>query len=136
VTGEVDGVVAVMVVEDHEEMLRAIVQAVGRMERFEVVAETRSAEAALEVLDSAAPDMVLADMSLPQSNGAELVTEIARRLPDTRCIVISGRNEAPYVLAAKSAGARGYVLKGNPPEIPEAMHAVADGGTYFSPSLA
>jgi DNA-binding NarL/FixJ family response regulator len=126
---------AVLVVEDHAVMRQTLAQAIDRMDDFTVVADVSSGEDALTALASASVDGVIVDLSLPRMSGSDLVAELTQRSPHPWALVISGHRQPHYVDAARAAGARGYVLKGKPSEIPEALRAVAAGGTYVSQSL-
>jgi DNA-binding NarL/FixJ family response regulator len=80
------------------------------------------------------PAVVLVDLSLPGRSGLDLLAEIRDRwrLP---CVVVSGHGERGHVGRAFAAGARGYVLKGRPHEVPAAIHQVLAGDIYLSELL-
>jgi DNA-binding NarL/FixJ family response regulator len=111
----------------------------------ELVGTAESAEEALEALarlenetaaeDKTAVDLVLADMSLPAMNGAQFVSEVRVRWPELPCVILSGHSEKSYVERAFEAGAEGYILKGDPYELEEAIEQVLDGKRYTSPAL-
>ncbi len=125
----------IYIVEDHEFMRRALVDLIECTSGFEVAGAVETAEEALDQLDSAAVDLVLVDTSLPNMNGIELVGELTKRWPKLRCVMLTGHDQHTYVEQAMEAGARGYVLKSNPDELPEAIRRVLSGGVYFSASL-
>lgn len=79
-------------------------------------------------------DLVLVDISLPQMNGAELIAIIRDRWPHLPCLVLSGHGETTYIERARNAGARGYLLKGTPYELPEAVRRILAGAEYFAKS--
>jgi len=126
---------AVMIVEDHDVMREALVDAVGRMSGFEVCASAASGEDALRARDRRAADIVLVDMALPGMTGSQYVAEVKRRRSDVSCVILSGHRERAYVERAFAAGAVGYVVKGRPDEIERALRTVAAGCEYLSPSL-
>jgi DNA-binding NarL/FixJ family response regulator len=135
-TGSVDGSgaasVAVLVVEDHPVMRGAVAQSVDRTEGFAVVATASSGRDALRVLADTVVDLALVDLSLPDMSGTRLIAEIMTTSSHTRCLVLSGHREPHYVAEARDVGARGYIVKGNPSEVAEALRAVGAGGEYFS----
>ena len=47
----------------------------------------------------------------------------------------SGHEETFYVERALEAGAKGYLVKGNPGELPDAIQQVLNGDTYLSRTL-
>ena len=78
-------------------------------------------------------DLVLVDLSLPDMSGTELIRETRRVSDRSRCVVLSGHREPHYVEGARGVGALGYVVKGRPREVTEALRAVASGNEYYSP---
>jgi DNA-binding NarL/FixJ family response regulator len=80
-------------------------------------------------------DLVLVDVSLPNMSGIELVAMIRQQMPQLRCLMLSGHNELEYVRRALAAGAWGYVTKGNPRVLLEAIQDVLAGETYLSEEL-
>ena len=101
----------------------------------EVCGMAATAEEALQQVEEAAPDLLLIDVSLPGMNGIELVQALKSRWPDLLCLMTSGHAETKYSERALAVGAQGYLLKGNPYELPEAIGEVLRGKTYLSESL-
>ena len=78
---------------------------------------------------------MLIDLSLPGMDGIELMRELRSRYPDLRCAILSGHRSKVYAHRALAAGARGYVLKGDPIEIEAALNAILSGERYVSRDL-
>ena len=87
---------------------------------------------ALQKLPQGNPDVVLVDMSLPNMSGLELIERLQEQFPELRSLVVSGHDEAVHAEPALRAGARGYVMKGDPPAIIEAIRQVLQGEVYLS----
>lgn len=130
-----DTVVRVYLVEDSEFMRGILIDFMEDLLDYEVKGVAATAEEAQEQLDGNAVDVVLVDTALPGMDGIELVGKLLERWPELRCLMYSGHAEAFYVERALEAGARGYLLKGNPDEISEAVRVTLEGGTYLSASL-
>lgn len=82
-------------------------------------------------------DIVLLDLSLPTSCRRTATGTILAAWPRTRVLVITAYATGPDILQAFSEGARGYVTKSaGPEELAQAVHAVAAGQTYVTPTLA
>jgi DNA-binding NarL/FixJ family response regulator len=81
------------------------------------------------------PDLILVDISLPGKNGIALVEEMRKKQPNLRCLIVSGHEESVYVRQALKAGARGYVMKGDPDAILRAIRHVIDGNIYLSEAM-
>lgn len=125
----------IYIVEDHTLMRRLTCEAIEKMPGFSVCGTAGSAEEALDAIDGAEVDLVLIDVSLPQMSGLELLEVLLDRWPTLRCLIFSGHKEPTYVRQALSAGARGYLLKGNPYEIRMAIDEVLAGNRFLSEAL-
>lgn len=127
--------IRIYIIEDHAVMRRALVDFLEDLPDFEVQGAASTAEDALDALNDTPVDLVLVDTRLPGISGIELVGELTRRHPELRCVMLSGHGERIYVDRAMEAGAQGYVLKGNPDEIPEAIRRAQAGDVYLSTQL-
>jgi DNA-binding NarL/FixJ family response regulator len=70
--------------------------------------------AALELVRSARPDVVVMDLSMPGMDGLQATRRILAEHPEVCVLVHSFRSDHPSIAAAHAAGARGYLLKGTP----------------------
>lgn len=122
----------VYLVEDHDVMREMIGEFLESRAGLTVVGGAATADAAIAELEGLDVELVLVDTSLPDMNGIELVRCLHDRRPDILCLMYSGHDETFYVERALEAGARGYVVKGNPRELPGAIRQVLSGGTYWS----
>lgn len=57
-------------------------------------------------------DVALVDLGLPDGSGLDIIRQFARLSPDTMCIVSTIFGDDAHIVAALSAGAQGYILKG------------------------
>lgn len=124
--------VRVFIVEDHPIMRSALASLVSREADLAICGQAVTAEVALERLAGSTADVALLDVSLPGMDGLELVATLAQRLPGLVCLMLSGHSERAYIDRALSAGARGYVLKGDVGEVATGIRAVAQGEVYLS----
>ncbi|HYE95988.1 MAG TPA: response regulator transcription factor [Rubricoccaceae bacterium] len=122
----------IYIIEDHPLIRQVVTELIEETEGLEVAGVASTAEEALEALAASAADLVLIDMSLPRMNGSELASEVLARWPGLRCVMLSGHTGAPYVKRALDAGVRGYVVKGDPEELVEAIRRVLGGEVYLS----
>jgi DNA-binding NarL/FixJ family response regulator len=124
--------ISILLVEDHEVFAKALLRVLSGHPDLNVVAVVQSAESALEQLPNLEVDLVLADVSLPQMNGINLVGELRKKYPRLRCAVLSGHLSAEYVQRALDAGANGYMVKDNPAGILEGIQHIMNGEVYVS----
>jgi len=70
-----------------------------------------SAEAVIEAMSSAPPDLVLLDIGLPGISGIEALVQIKRLYPDMIVIMMSAYDDEKIVVYAMSLGAYDYLVK-------------------------
>lgn len=110
---------------------------------LDVVGEAADVESAVAVIAREKPDVVLLDVHLPGSVGADTAgtggERVIRALAPTasRFLALSVSDAAEDVVRVIRAGARGYITKGSSgAEVSRAVIAVAGGDAVFSPRLA
>jgi two-component system chemotaxis response regulator CheY len=92
----------------------------------EVFYDAADSEEALEILDRCKVDLILADLNLPEMDGAELIERLLAE-PDTRAIpvvILADHPDMRTVQRLRSAGARGFLRK---PFTVEALRDVVAG---------
>lgn len=77
------------------------------------VAWVESLGAMQQCLQSSAFDVLLLDLSLPDSDGLETIHKARLLIGDIPIIVLTGRCDTDFSLKALEAGAADYVMKGN-----------------------
>lgn len=91
----------VLIVDDEPEIARSLRRVLKAT--YEVDLAT-NAEEALARLDDFRPDVVISDFRMPTMNGAELLSDVQRRLPDSIRLLLSGYAELDAKLLAEHAG--------------------------------
>src|ERR1051326_8363418 len=89
------------------------------------------------MLNAQTPDLVLADISLPDKNGLELIKDIHAMSPQALVLVVSMHDEALYAERVLRAGARGYIMKQEGGRrLMEAIRHVLNGQIYVSGKIS
>lgn len=122
----------VYVVEDHELVRDVVVACIDAMPEARVVGAAESAERALAEIERDPPDLVVADLSLPDMHGLALIRELTARFPDVKCLVLTGHAAESYRRRAREVGSRAFVAKDDPDELTRAIRAVLAGQRYES----
>lgn len=130
----------IFIVEDNPLMRRMLNDFLTRQPDLQVCGTAETGEEALERLTNPETDLksmhlILVDTSLPGISGITLVEKLQSLHSDLPCLMYSGHGESYYVEQALAAGARGYLLKGNPFELPDAIEKVLNGETYVGKTL-
>lgn len=117
-----DDVIRVMIVDDHDMVAESLRRALDREPGLEVVAVAGDAEAAVAAARTAAPDVVLMDLVLPDADGVEAARRILADRPSVRIVLLTGVAGRSAVHEAVSAGCVGYLEKHA--SLPELVAAV------------
>lgn len=126
----------ILLVDDHPLMRKGLALTLNAETDLEVVAQSESAEEALDAFEKTMPDLVIVDISLPGMSGLELIKHLLALKPDVAVLVVSRHDEALYAERAIRAGARGYVMKLEAGEvIVKAVRRVLAGGVYVSEEI-
>jgi DNA-binding NarL/FixJ family response regulator len=123
----------ILIVDDHA-LLRAGLRALLSQDPgIEIVGEAADGREAVRAVGQLAPHLVLMDLSMPEMSGMEAITEIKRRYPEVRVLVLTLHRGENYVHESLKAGADGYILKdATQEEFRVAIRSVLAGKTYLS----
>lgn len=102
-----------------------------------VVAEAADGLEAVQKAQELKPDLILLDICLPGLNGIEVAHQVSRLVPSATIVFVSQNNDPDLVAAARTNGAKGYVLKVDVNrELLPAIEAVLRGDHFASTGLA
>ena len=101
----------ILIVDDHPMMREGLRQIIGSEPDLVVCGEAENAFQALELVEKLKPDLVLADITLPDKSGLELIKDIQAVHPKMPIMVISMHDETFYAERVLRAGGRGYIMK-------------------------
>jgi DNA-binding NarL/FixJ family response regulator len=123
----------ILLVDDHPLLLEGLGRMITAEAGLEVCGLAGSVQEALALVETAPPDLIVTDLTLPGRNGLELIKDLAATHPEIPIIVLSMHDEMIYAERVLRAGGRGYVMKDTPPQrLLEAIHTVLDGGVFAS----
>lgn len=127
-------VIRILLADDHA-MFRAGIKALLDAEpRLEVVGEAATGDEAVEAVRSLRPEVVVMDLSMPESNGLEATRRIAALELETKVLVLTVHAEEEYLVPVVEAGASGYLTKTSADrDLVEAIKVVARGEVYLPP---
>ena len=126
-----------MLVDDHAVVrtgFRLLLQAFADIE---VVAEADSGEAACQMYESVAPDVVVMDIAMAGMGGIEAIKRLMAKNVKARILALSAHEDTSHPKRALQAGALGYLSKRSAPEVLiDAIRAIAKGQRYLDAHIA
>jgi DNA-binding NarL/FixJ family response regulator len=127
----------ILLVDDHAVVRYGIAQLINRQADLVVCGEEENASNALSAIGKLKPDLVIADISLKDSSGLELMRNIKAQYSGLPVLVVSAHDESIYAEIAFRAGALGYLMKQEAlDKIISAIRRVLSGNIYVSEALA
>jgi DNA-binding NarL/FixJ family response regulator len=104
---------------------------------IEVIAVAANRREAMQALSAQRPALVIMDFSAAAKIGPETISQLKRRWPRLRVLVLTLRRDPQFIDAARRAGADGYLLKNESrAELFKALQRLSAGKNYLSPSAA
>jgi DNA-binding NarL/FixJ family response regulator len=104
---------------------------------FEVVGEAADGLSAVQMVERLHPDVVIADLMMPDLNGLEVARHVSQYASGTHIIILSMHANEAYVLEALRNGVGAYVLKDSRAnDLVHAVYEVLAGRRYLSPPLS
>jgi len=126
-----------LAVDDHPTVRQGLSLLFGSTEDVELVGTVENGEDALDAIEQLQPEVVIMDVRLPGIDGISALRRIQQKAPGVKSVVFSAYGDKRLLSDAISAGARGYVMKGSPPEdLLRAVRTVSDGKPFVDPSLS
>jgi DNA-binding NarL/FixJ family response regulator len=120
-------------------MQRALsVQVLGAANDILVVGAYETGRGALAELASGnrQVDVVVVDLGLPDLPGADVARKLSALEDPPEVVVLTAHGDRAMALEALKAGATGYLLKGTPNDLVQAVRVAAGGGSTIAPAIA
>ncbi len=132
-----DGVIRVVIVDDHAMVRAGLGQLLDAAPGIELVGSAAEGAAALELVAATAPDVVLMDLQMAGMDGVTATREIVATGSPAQVVVLTSYSDGERIMAALDAGAVGYLLKdADPADLVQGIHAVHAGESPIHPRAA
>jgi DNA-binding NarL/FixJ family response regulator len=126
----------VLIVDDHPIVRQGLRRVMENEDDLTVCGEAESVGDARAAIKEFNPDVIVADISLKQGDGIELVRDVRAHHPHLPILVLSMHDETIYAERLLAAGANGYIMKQAASEqFLVAIRRVIEGGIYVSESI-
>ncbi|MDQ7823778.1 MAG: response regulator transcription factor [Candidatus Eremiobacteraeota bacterium] len=127
----------ILIVDDHPVVRKGMMQILADLPGGVKLDEASKGSEAMEKVTAHRYDVVLLDISLPDIDGLNVLSQIRETCPRCPVLILSILPEEMFAVRALKAGATGYLTKESAPEeLLKAVEKVASGGRYISPTVA
>jgi DNA-binding NarL/FixJ family response regulator len=129
--------IRILVADDHAVVRRGLRHILALSPDIVIAAEAVNGKDTIEKLRGTQVDVLLMDVSMPETDAVELVKLVRAERPQVSVLVHSMHAEGPIASRMLKAGASGYITKDSEPEqLVAALRKVAGGGRYIGAELA
>jgi two-component system, NarL family, response regulator LiaR len=129
--------IKILIVDDHSIVRKGLRALLASQPDMDVVGEAADGQEAVNKAETSHPEVILMDLMMPVKNGIEAISEIKKKNPAIRILVLSSFGEDDKVFPAIKAGASGYLLKDTlPQELLQAIIDVYEGRPSLHPEIA
>lgn len=127
------GKIRVFIVDDHKLIIEGLRASLETQSDIEVIGYAQDGNACRSYFKDNTADVVLMDISLPDTSGIDLCNEVLKLKPSVKIIALTTFTQRSYISKMMSQGARGYILKNTEvDEIREAVRQVYKGNIFLS----
>ena len=129
--------IRLLVADDHGLLRAGLIALLNAECGMTVVGEADDEHSAVSQTVEKKPDLVLMDISMPNSGGIEATRRIKQLVPEAQSLIMTVHEDKGLMQEAIRAGAMGYILKrAIKSELVNAIEAVVRGELYLHPAMA
>jgi len=126
-----------LIADDHGVLRAGLIALLNGEPGMEVVGEADDENSAVSLAVEKRPDVVLMDLSMPNTGGIEATRRIKQLVPEARVLILTVHEDKSLMQEAIRSGAMGYILKrAVKSELINAIQAVMRGELYLHPAMA
>ena len=123
----------ILVADDHDVMRLGIRELLRQREGWEICGEARTGKEAVAKTEQLKPDIAILDINMPELNGIEAARKIRSSFASTEVLIISFDYSDQLIREIVSAGARGFVVKGDSEtDLVTAVEALSNHRSFFT----
>ena len=128
--------VRILLADDHPLVRAGVRRILETRPGITVAGEVSNGDAALDFLRADPVDVLVLDLTMPGTDGFEVLRQVKATLPGMKVLVLTMHADAEYVARAVQDGADGYLLKDSAvQDLVAAIEAVQAGRAYYSPPV-
>lgn len=126
-----------MLADDHQLFIEGLCSILKDEIGIEIIGTAKNGLDLIQQIENGlTPEVILTDIRMPVMDGITVVKLLKNKFSTISIVALSMFDQETDVFEMLDAGAKGYVIKNAEKlELIEAIHTVANGGTYFSKKL-
>jgi DNA-binding NarL/FixJ family response regulator len=129
--------IGIVIADDHVVLLESLSALLETQPDFQVLGKASNGTEALNQVQAFRPRVLVLDLFMPDGDGFEVLRTIERSGNRVASVILTGSDSQTDYVQVVRLGARGLVLKGDPPEkLFSAIRSVASGELAFSDEIA
>jgi len=129
--------ITVIIIDDHPVISHGLIHVLGKNRSLKIVGNAEDSVSALKLTRRTQPDVAILDISLENSDGISLISQLIEAGNNTRIIMYTMHNHKSYVARSLREGALGYILKSDRiEELIEAIYNVVEKKIYLSSNIS
>lgn len=129
--------IRIFIADDHAIVRHGLRGLISATPDMRVVGEASDGRQLLNQAETLDCDVLVLDLSLPKVGGPEVLRRLKQQRPTLPIVVLTMYPEDQYAVALLRSGASAYLCKDRPShELLDAIRRVAQGGTYFTETIA
>jgi len=129
--------IRVIIADDHHLVRRGIRSLLDNAGDIQVIGEADNGQAAIDLVRSVKPEVVVMDIAMPRMDGAQATEQIMSLDLPTQVVILSMHSDATLAQQLLRLGVKGYLLKESiAEELPIAIRAASQGQVYLSPAIS
>ena len=128
--------IRILLIDDHTVMRMGLRVLIENQQGLKVVGEASGRADALELAEREQPNIILLDLSLPGTDGIDLIPELQAVAKEARILILTGVLDPEKHTRAIHLGAMGVVLKEKAPEVLiKAIEKVHEGEVWLDRAM-
>ena len=129
--------ISIVLADDHLLTRAGLAACIHEEEGLSLLGEASDGLEAWDMIQKLNPDVALLDIRMPGLDGISVARKVKDAKLSTKVIMLTAYNAQQYIVAALSAGARGFIVKTSAVlELTQALQSVISGGLYLDSCIA
>ena len=128
--------IKILIADDHPLMRQGLATLLDADPGLQIVGDAKNGADAVKKASELKPDVIVMDLSMPVMDGVEATRLIREANLGTKVLILTTYGTSADIAHAIDAGASGALVKdAEYNRLISAIHAIAEGGTAFSPEI-